>query len=145
MPNIKRFKQSAFNKNDITKNSSIKIPGFNFQYVTTNKKYNFEKFKNEPRREVDVRHQLDELLQFISKRSFIELMQNRKNGLGGYETIYSSELRFKPSGIALTEDTKISSIRFGNADAYWLIARWEEPILYVYGYDFDHNAYDHGS
>lgn len=121
------------------------FPAFCFSHVTKNSHYNFEYFKNQKRDELEVRRALDALLEYLSQQKWITIIQSSKRGMGGYESIYYNMFKFSPKGCVITNDEKISVIRFGKDDSFRLIGKWEEPIFYVFGYDFDHSAYDHGS
>lgn len=97
------------------------------------------------RQEIEARQSLDGLLEYLSQRRWLQIIQGSKTGLGGYETLDYSRLKFSPKGCVVSDDEKVSVIRFGKNDSFGLIGQWKEPVFYVFGYDFDYSAYNHGS
>lgn len=146
-------------KNNLKTSSSIKIsadeiqrnakplfaeyPVFCFSHVTNNKDYTFDCFANDKHGELEARRALDGLLEYLSHNRWLVITQKRKNGLGGYESLPYQDLKFQPKDYAISCDEKVSVIRFGKQDAYRLIGKWKEPVFYIFGYDFNYNAYKH--
>lgn len=122
----------------------VEFPSFSFANVTKNKTYNFNCF-TKVRDEIEVRHQLDKLLVDLSINRWVDIIARKKEGFGGYESLTYDRLHFAPYNLPISDDEKISVIRFGNNDAYRLIGYWKRPVLYILGYDFNFSAYDHGS
>lgn len=118
-------------------------PVFCFSHVTNNKEYTFDCFSNDKRGELEARKALEELLEYLSRNSWLAITQKRKTGLGGYESIPYQSLKFQPREYEISCDEKVSVIRFGKQDAYRLIGKWKEPVFYIFGYDFHYNAYEH--
>ena len=65
----------------------------------------------------------------------------------GMEMIPIDRLKFEPNGLSISRDSKFVSIRFNNGD--FRIIAYRNPkdntILHIIGYDFNYNAYGHGS
>lgn len=126
------------------KNVIPPVTSFCFRYITTNRGYTFNRFQKDFRRENTIRKELDELLLYLSNNSWQEVISCRKRSRYGYETIQYSRICFKanPPG-QFAPDITVSVFRFCNQECR-LLGVWEEPVLYVIGYDFDHSAYNHG-
>ena len=143
---LKSFKNPRLTSQGIEKNKTpifSQYPAFCFSHVTNNTRYNFKFFGNDKNNELIARHSLDELLEYLSHRSWLQIMQTPKTGMGGYETLDYSSLRFAPIDFSISNDEKVSVIRFGKGDAFRIIGKWKEPIFFIFGYDFNYSAYNH--
>lgn len=117
---------------------------FSFAHITTNKHYSFSFFKDDLRKDLETRKGFDELLQTLSRSTWEEVLQRRREAFGGYETIPRSSIHFQPSW-NLAEDNKVCVFRFRNSDCRMLgIKAKHDNVLYIIGFDFDFTAYDHG-
>lgn len=61
----------------------------------------------------------------------------------GFESIPSKQLKFRPNNYKLTPDSKVLVIRF-KKQKYRMIGMKKNNIFHVFGFDFDHSAYNHG-
>lgn len=117
---------------------------FSFAWLTTQKKYLFERFgRKQARDELDARHAFDELVRLLSKSTWKAVFAKRKEELGGTEQIPYSELNFRAEA-KLPKDTDILSFRFGSGSYRALgIKMPNDDRLYIVGFDFDFSAYKH--
>jgi len=148
MSNGKSIKKRTIkvSKKDVEQNERLiypNNPSFCFRPVTANKTHNFEYFKSDKHTELVVRQALDDVITYLSEREWVRIILGKKDGLGGYETLDYPRLKFSPKNFPISDDEKISVVRFGNGDAYRLIGYWKDPIFYVFGYDFNFSSYDH--
>lgn len=119
---------------------------FSYAHLTTNKRYNFDYFQGDLRKEIEARRGLDELLQTLSKSTWLEIGQRNHKSFGGRELLKREEIYFEPSGEGLTADEKVCVFRFKSSDCRLLGIRENGgDVLYIIGFDFKFNAYDHGS
>lgn len=125
---------------------------FSFKYITNQDRFNFKKFKNSKniRQDIDILNDLHRQLHMMSKEGWEEL-RNKNKDQGGRELLNYSDIRFNAhdpnNELELTNDSKIISIRFGG-NKYRLIGYRSttcKSIFHILGFDFSHNAYDHGS
>lgn len=116
-------------------------PSFSFEFLTTNKKYNFEK--------LDKRNGLEWRSTLLSR--IIELTQNswqHWQGLGKeqeLETIPFQQIHFNPNNYSISEDEKVIVFRFNSQKGRILgIKDSYCSVYYVIGMDTDYSAYNHG-
>ena len=143
---LKKSSQPRLTVQGIEKNKTpifSQYPAFCFSHVTANKNYNFRFFGKDIRKELNARQSLDELLEYLSHKPWLQIIQGTKTGIGGYETLDYSTLRFSPRDYQISNDEKVSVIRFGQSDAFRLIGQWKEPVFFIFGYDFNYLAYKH--
>lgn len=141
-----------FNSEQMLNACHIKQPHvlISFAFVTSKKQYNFNHYKKELRNELNARRALDELLEFITKRSWVELAGIPKEQLGGYETmawdVIQSQHDLSIDGVILAPDTKVHVFRFGSRD-YRVVGLKDTACheMKIIAYDFDHSLYQHGS
>lgn len=117
-------------------------PAFSYQHLTTNKEYNFEYFKDKNER-MRAQSAAIKRLEEISENEWKYWNTQSKNV--GLESIEYSGIYIIPKGIVLSPDPKIYVFRFCSQEYRILGFRKEScPILFIIGYDFAHNAYNHG-
>jgi len=122
-----------------------------FQYITTNKSYNFEYFKKS-RDKVEAYDEFIKYLQRLSNYSW-ETISNLGKRNGGFETIeysnFNSSIANKlPSNKNISKDTKLFVFRFGHNDDYRMVCFKSNSCyaaMHLLGFDFDYSLYDHGS
>ena len=117
-------------------------PLFSFNYMTKNKKFNFEH-----KDKVLIKKFSCLLLQkikelenkFTIKQLFV--LHNKKV----FESLCINKINFSPCGITVSSDTKIYVFRV--TKDYRMICLYSDiaPIFHIIGFDFDFSAYDHGS
>jgi hypothetical protein len=121
-------------------------PAFSFRYMTTNKDYNFQHFKNDTHNAMEASHFLVSKLMEVSQHNILELLSWGKER--GFETIPHVQIRKEifVDGIALPDDDKLYILRFGHQD-YRMIC-FKQPdangLFHIVLLDFDHSAYAHG-
>lgn len=150
MSKLKSARQEGkLKKQDVVEvcfNKSMHL-GFSLEKLTDNSDYNFDYFKDRARDELFARKELDKLLCEISSNSWIELGRRNKKQFGGYEKIPYDECAagiFKKTDI--TPDVNVWSFRFGAGEYRMLAYKLQGcNILCILGFDFHHNAYNHGS
>lgn len=140
MFNIKQSKESLKYSPQATTKRCIT---FSWRYLTTNKKYTFDKFKKDVRAELKARQALSELLIALSKCQWTDITGKRKDDFCGFETLENSSLNFAPSGYVFSNDEKVVIFRFGG-NSYRLIGIQDREVLEIIGYDLNHDAYNHG-
>ena len=146
-PRERKYKKPRYKKND---ESSVKLElpqhiSFSFDSIVDNKKFNFDFFKNDCRKEVDARKELLILLQTISNTIYLELANRSKTQLGGFETLEKGGLDIPIHSVAMTDDTKILCFRFSK-QRYRMLGYLDGKykILHIIGFDFNFTAYNHG-
>jgi len=143
---IKKGEKPKFSKNVSTENKGCPgCPAFSFQYLTTSKQYNLEYFKDK-REKNEARGALIDRLIEISNIEWQTL-----HGLGkqnGVEVLRANlvDLKPKPSGYDLGKDENIIVMRFKKQDYRILGIRPSAcATLYIFAFDFNFSAYNHGS
>lgn len=121
-----------------------KCLSFNLANLTSNDDFNFSYFHDDVRNECDAYRQLFLFLVFLSDKTFFDLMGLRKEQRGGFEQIPLNEIGFRPSGIELTDDVRITVFRFGSGK-YRLLGLFEKgnAVFNIIGFDFNYSAYEH--
>lgn len=118
-----------------------------FRHLTTNKRYNFEYFKNtDIRKNLEARQALDKLFIEITKIEWGEAIRRGKNRFGGCEKFPKYQLAdIKIPNMKVTDDTPIYTFRFGNQDEYRVCGIKEKGChaLYIIAYDFNYSLYKH--
>lgn len=144
MSKLKRKANTKIKLHSIFKSDTIK---FSWQYLTTNKTHNFERFKGEWRQELSARQDLSDLVRDLCSSTWTQALLRRKNEKHGAETLSMDDLRFAANGYQFSDDQKVIVFRFGGNSSYRLLGVKgnESNVLYVIGYDFDFSAYNHGS
>lgn len=118
-------------------------PAFSFRYLTTNKGYNFEYFKDENDKKI-VMLFLVERMKEITATSYLQWSGKSKNC--GNEMLEFWQINVKPNALELSKAEKVIVFRFFQQKYRALCIRQDRcPILYVIGFDFNHTAYHHGS
>ncbi len=130
--------------NKVTHNNLLlKYPVFCFKYLTTNKEYNLEYFKNDKTGKLNAYEKLFEKISLMSSTNWVNFFNlNKRNGL---ETIEFKYLNFSSSYVA-SKDDKFISIRFDKKNDYRIIGIKSEKnkdVIHVLGFDFNHSAYNH--
>lgn len=115
---------------------------FCFAEVTSNKDYNFNYFAKNKSKELEARKSLDELIDYLSREKWHNVIALRKETKFGYETLHARKVAESIWKGKITPDGTVSVIRFHKQE-YRLIGIYKESVFYVFGYDFEHNAYDH--
>lgn len=120
---------------------------FNFQYITSDKNFNFDYINRNNKK---IAKDLLLLLQKISQSSWEELRTKGKDN-GGFETIEYSNFKESIAGNIkhknITKDTKLYVFRFGGKK-YRMIGYKSnscKAALHILGFDFDYTLYDHGN
>jgi len=117
-------------------------PSFSFQYLTTNKDYNFEKL--DKRQKLEWKSALVERMIEISQKSWQSWLNMDKKQ--GFETIPANRIHFNPNGYELSDDEKIIIFRFNSQKGRILGIKGNGcSVYYVIGFDTDYSAYDHGA
>lgn len=120
---------------------------FSTEYLTTNKGYNFNYFSNgQMRDKLRAYNAFWELIGLWSNKSIQDISVLRRTIDGGFKKIPINSLRFSPNKYLVQDLTYVYSVRFCNTE-YRLIGFFKEKsaVFYVIGFDFAHNAYNHGS
>lgn len=126
-----------FNKKD----SNRKNLSVSFEFLTSNRKYNFHYFKPSQKTEKLIMYEkLFEIMETISKNRFDYFMGLSKNK--GFEKINRENLNFTINE-AITNDENIYVKRF-NSEKYRIIFIYRDDVIYIIGLDFDYSAYNHG-
>lgn len=128
------------------------VISFAFCSLTKNKdkKYGLTRMKEVHKTDKSVHDKFMRLLTEISAIGWLEISNRGKKQLGGAETIEVSQLKHNITDNLRHEvqkDTRVHVFRFGNGDAYRMIAyrpKYNSNILYILGFDFDYTLYDHG-
>lgn len=130
--------------NNIVKEPGGKLnyPVLCFKYLTKNKKYTIQYFKNY-RDKQKAYGALFYLINDMQNTTWKELFLRSKDR--GLETIEMNELKFKPQ-LTLTPDTKVLVIRFKRQEYRMIGIKSErnKDVFHVFGFDFNYSAYDHG-
>ena len=117
-----------------------------FQYSIKNKKYTIEGKLKEKDKCNKIMLELFEKLYEISSLTWKELKNKPKNS--GYETIPISSFNINFDSIkeelSLSNDSKIIIFRFCKQD-YRILGVQRQDTLYIIGYDWNFNAYNHGN
>lgn len=144
MSKLKRKANTKIKLHSTFKSDTIK---FSWQYLTTNKTHNFERFKGEWRQELSARQELSDLVRDLCSSTWTQALLRRKNEKHGAETLSMDDLRFAANGYQFSNDQKVIVFGLGSNSSYRLlgIKGDESNVLYVIGYDFDFSAYNHGS
>ena len=121
--------------------------GLNFMYITENSDYNLSYFRtNKTVFDVFVTR-LDAVFKAITSHKVKDIVGNPIfNDKFQYSTLYKGT--HKTSGKIFNEDQLIISASMGGKKNERIILCQENPtenILYVLGFDFNHNMYKHGS
>lgn len=125
---------------------------FSFQYITSDKDYNFEYLKNSRSgSEKEIYASLLSSLESYSKRTWRDLKLIGKRQSGGYETIPYGDMKPSianklPADKNISQDTKLFVFRFGHD--YRIIGYKSNrcrAAMHILGVDFDYSLYDHGS
>ena len=91
-----------------------------------------------------------ELLEAISKTTWVELQTKSRLTKGGFETLEYWRFCKKIANEynkEMSEDIKLHVFRFGNADKYRMIGYKSHNcsrVFHVLAFDLDHSLYDHG-
>ena len=146
---------AAKQNNSVKKSENIvesrPLVSFNFKYLTDNKKFNFDYFKD-----MRIRHDayktLCDRLQELSAYDVMTLRGMSKQQ--GCEAIPYSDFNDSFQAVLnkveiVSKDSKLLIFRF-NKGNYRIIVKSgildkHENILHIIGFDFDYSAYDHGS
>lgn len=121
---------------------------FSFCYMTSNPIHNFKYYKKaDKNNELLARQHLSQFLMELSSNTWMEIGKRRKDQKCGIDSIPYNRIVFSPVELSPSEDSKVFSFRFGNADSFRLLGIKEKdcPVLHIIGYDFNFSAYDHGS
>lgn len=119
-------------------------PAISFRYLTTNKDYNFEYFKDVSKKE-NMFVRLTEYMADMTSKSYAELIVAAKEQ--GCEMIeYWRFHSMKPNGLSLAKDEKLYIFRFSKQDYRVCGVRIDScPTMYIIGFDFNYSAYNHGN
>ena len=121
----------------------LDYPVLCFKHLTTNKKYNIQRFKT-PREKAKAYGALFFLIEDMQSHTWKELYTRAKKK--GIESIPAGRIKFKPNNFNMTPDTKLLVLRFYR-QKYRVIGMKSEvnnAVFHVLGFDFDYSAYDHG-
>lgn len=125
---------------------------FSFKYMTNQKEFNWQKFKNsgDLRKDISILNEFHERLDSMSKGGWEDL-RTRSKDQGGRELLDYSQIYFSAydprNDLKLTKDSKCMVVRFGGKK-YRLIGYRSKlcpSLFHVIGFDFAHNAYNHGN
>ena len=121
-----------------------------FQYITSDKKYNFNHFKKSNDR-AKAYDEFIKCMQYLSEFSWEEL-GNLGKKQGGFETIEYNNFKSSitnnlPSSKNITKDTKLYVFRFGHGKYRMICYKSNScyAAMHLLGFDFDYSLYDHGS
>lgn len=131
---------------DNTSKKCSSNPSFSFEHLTSNTKYNFEFFGKDKNLKISAKAAVCDRLQEISQQTWIFWNSQRK--AVGIETLKADDLYFKPCGYDFSDDEKVIVFRFSflrNDCRIIGIKKSPCSVYYIIGFDFNHNAYDHGS
>lgn len=117
-------------------------PLFSFNYMTTNKNFNFE-YKDKALVKKFSHLLIQKITELENKFTIKQLFVLHNNKI--FESFCIGKIYFKPSGIIVSNDTKVYVFRV--TDNYRMICLYSDiaPIFHVIGFDFNFSAYDHGS
>ena len=122
-------------------NVKYNYPIFSLKYLTTNKKYNFNGIKND---ELDEFREklIEKIIDLESKYTTENLFSMKKSNF--FEGINYYQLKFNIDNIEISKDTKVYVFRV--TSDYRMICVFSDiaPIFHIVGFDFRHNAYNHG-
>lgn len=121
-------------------------PSFSFEHLTNNDSFTFDYFAKDKRARNAAKTAVYDKLEKISREDWIFWYNQGK--IAGIETIPANQINFEPYDYSLSDDGKVIVFRFsydGNDCRILGITKSPCPIYYVIGFDFNHNAYDHGS
>jgi len=119
------------------------------RYLTKSKQHNFEFFSAKDfRKKAQAFEQFLEFLRRLTAKTQLEISALSKTNDCGFEQIPLQQMKFKPDGTNLGQDTKIWVFRFGdsgNSGDYRLLGFFEDKqsVLNIIGFDFDYSAYEH--
>lgn len=141
-------KQSANSKisSNFVNEKCSQNPSFSFEHLTLNGGFNFEYFGKDSRARLEAKSAVYDRLQDISSQSW--LYWGGINKRHGYETIKADEMNFNPSNYEFSNDEKVFVFRLsylGNDCRIIGVKKSPCSTYYVIGFDFNHNAYNHGS
>lgn len=133
---------------DIKPKEKSKI-SISFQYLTTNKEFNFHFFNKEFRAKAQVFEQLIEFLKRLTTKTLTDISKLRKEQDCDFEILEFKQINFTPDNYNLSKNAKIHDFRFGNNNNggnYRLLGFFEynQSILNVIGFDFNYSSYEHG-
>lgn len=151
MPKVNKGKNKLKISGVLPKEKVCNVPDFsvffNFQYITSDKKFNFDYINKNDKK---ISKDLLLLLQKISQSSWEELRTKGKHN-GGFEVIEYSNFKESIAGNIkhkkITKDTKLYVFRFGG-DKYRMIGYKSnscKAALHILGFDFNHTLYDRGN
>jgi len=132
--------------NCIANNNNIVL---SFKYSVKNKDHTIEKQTKSRDKCNKIIQKLFEKLQEISQLTWLELQNKPKET--GYEMIPLSQFKVNldviKDNLNLSDDSKIIVFRFNNQKCRILGVRSNEcsSILYIVGYDWAYDSYNHGS
>ncbi|ERL26421.1 MULTISPECIES: hypothetical protein [unclassified Leptotrichia] len=138
---IKKLKNNNFK--NISEVKLLSYPVFCFRYLTKNKNYNFNRFKNSKESNEAKGIVLDKLMD-IQLKSWLDLHQQNKRT--GIETLSIENINFSPYDYETSKDQKVYVFRL-NSQNWRMIGIKSEintDVLHIIGFDFDFTAYNHG-
>ena len=118
MSKLKRKVNTKIKLHSTFKSDTIK---FSWQYLTTNKTHNFERFKDEWRQELSARQDLSDLVRDLCSSTWTQALLRRKSEKHGAETLSMDDLRFAANGYQFSNDQKVIVFRFGGNSSYRLL------------------------
>lgn len=119
---------------------------FNFRYLTSNKKHNFEALKNNADLQAKAYKKLTDQFVSWSQSSWKELSNKGKRN-GGFEMMCVSDMKGSITDKVqekIAADTKLHVFRFGDYRLVGLKGRRCAAVLHIVGFDWDFSLYDHG-
>lgn len=127
-----------------TENEKLSNLAYSFEYLTTNKKFNFDYFKSDIRGKVNAYDEFFKFLRDISKETRLSVSNRRKEDYLGYEELSYGSLNFIAKADILSKGDNVFVFRFCKSN-YRVIGFFKNkvPIFYIIGFDFSYSAYNH--
>jgi hypothetical protein len=141
-----KHKAPASEKNSRVQSTLRDFPIFSFGWVTGDKRYNFERFRDSHSEAKEASFSFLARLFEISSRKTVELLSRNKSS--GFETVPYRHFRCKISvgGIALHNNEKLYIIQFNRHNTRVICFKDKDVqnLFHIVAFDFDHSIYDHG-
>ncbi len=139
---IKKKQKKGNNFNNLSEVKTLQYPIFCFRYLTKNKGYNFNYFKNTKEIKEAKSIILDKLIEIQSK-TWLQLHQENKRV--GIEILSYKILDFSPNNFEISKDQNMYVFRL-NSQRWRMIGIKSEintDVLHIIGFDFNYSAYKH--
>lgn len=118
-------------------------PSFSFEFLTKQSEFNFDYFKNDSQSENEAKAALIDKFLLLSSEDWMSLEHLNKRT--GFELLPTKEIKINLNHLPFEKPQKLFVFRF-DKQRFRLIGfkRNNNPVLYILGFDFDYDAYNHG-